>query len=171
MCATRTIHELPSITRLSFETLLARLTSESCGLSQNELFRLFCQTVREFFGARGVCCCLTSAQGAWRILESAGLSNLGNARRNPLLQRGRIARASATNSEGDHLPNLIAGSPSGEGQWRILRGCCADFQPWRVPWRGPRGVARSGRDFRRAFGTANTPRHVFRRPARTRAPV
>ncbi len=77
MCATRSIHELPSITRLSFETLLARLTSESCGLSQNELFRLFCQTVREFFGARGVCCCLTSAPGAWRILESAGLSTWG----------------------------------------------------------------------------------------------
>ena len=77
MCATRTIHELPSVTRLSFETLLARLTSESCGLSQNELFRLFCQTVREFFGARAVCCCLTSAQGTWRILESAGLSTWG----------------------------------------------------------------------------------------------
>jgi PAS domain S-box-containing protein len=77
VCATRSIHELPSITRLSFETLLARLTSESCGLSQNELFRLFCQTVREFFGARGACCCLTSAQGAWRILESAGLSTWG----------------------------------------------------------------------------------------------
>jgi two-component system NtrC family sensor kinase len=45
-------------------------------LSQNELFRLFCQTVREFFGARGACC-LTSAQGAWRILESAGLSTWG----------------------------------------------------------------------------------------------
>jgi two-component system NtrC family sensor kinase len=46
-------------------------------LSQNELFRLFCQTVREFFGASAVCCCLTSAQGTWRILESAGLSTWG----------------------------------------------------------------------------------------------
>ena len=61
----------------SFETLLARLTSESCGLSQNELFRLFCQTVREFFGASGVCCCRAAIQGTWSILESAGHATWG----------------------------------------------------------------------------------------------
>jgi PAS domain S-box-containing protein len=90
VCATRTIHELPSITRLSFETLLARLTSESCGLSQTELFRLFCQTVREFFGASSVCCCRASAQGAWRILETAGLSTWG--------MQGEILSSSAAES-------------------------------------------------------------------------
>jgi PAS domain S-box-containing protein len=77
VCATRTSHELPDLTRVSFETLLARLTSESCGLSQNELFRLFCQTMREFFGASGVCCCRVSRQGVWRILESVGHANWG----------------------------------------------------------------------------------------------
>jgi PAS domain S-box-containing protein len=77
VCATRTIHKLPDLTRLSFETLLARLTSESCGLSQNELFRLFCRTVQEFFGASGVCCCRATSPGAWRILESAGHSTWG----------------------------------------------------------------------------------------------
>ncbi len=77
MCATNTAQELPDLTRLHFETILARLTSESCGLSQNELFRLFCQTLREFFGASGVCCCRASRQGAWRILESVGHSAWG----------------------------------------------------------------------------------------------
>jgi two-component system NtrC family sensor kinase len=71
------VRDLPGLTPLSFETLLARLTSESCGLSQNELFRLFCQTVRESFGSSGVCCCRASRQGGWRILESAGHSNWG----------------------------------------------------------------------------------------------
>ena len=73
MCAATTAHELPDLSRLSFETLLAHLTSESCGLSQNELFRLFCQTLREFFGASGVCCCRrASRQGAWHIQEFVG---------------------------------------------------------------------------------------------------
>ena len=77
MSATTTVRDLPDLTPLSFETLLARLTSESCGLSQNELFRLFCRTVRESFGAIGVCCCRVSRQGAWQILESAGHSVWG----------------------------------------------------------------------------------------------
>ncbi len=77
MCATRIIHEQPELSRLSFETLLARLTSESCGMSQNELFRLFCKTVCEFWGASGVCYCRTSDHGTWRILESAGHSTWG----------------------------------------------------------------------------------------------
>ena len=77
MCATRTIHGSPDLSHSSFETLLARLTSESCGLSQNELFRLFCQTVREFFGASGVCCCRAAIQGTWSILASAGHSTWG----------------------------------------------------------------------------------------------
>src|SRR5882672_7753146 len=77
VCATRTIHGSPDLSHSSFETLLARLTSESCGLSQNELFRLFCQTVREFFGASGVCCCRAAIQGTWSILESAGHSTWG----------------------------------------------------------------------------------------------
>ena len=76
MCATSATHDLPDLARASFETLLARLTSESCGLSQNELFRLFCQTLRGSFGATGVCCC-TSRQGAWRVVESWGRSTWG----------------------------------------------------------------------------------------------
>jgi len=77
MRAPAAILELPHMTRSSFETLLARLTSESCGLSQNELFRLFCHTVRESFGASGVCCCREPRQGAWQILEAAGHSAWG----------------------------------------------------------------------------------------------
>lgn len=64
-------HELSDLSRLSFETLLARLTSESCGFNQEELLRLFCRTLREFFDISDVCCC-TSSLGTWRILESAG---------------------------------------------------------------------------------------------------
>jgi PAS domain S-box-containing protein len=68
---------MPDLTHLSFETLLARLTSESCGLSQTDLFRLFCQTLREHFGASGVCCCRAPRKGVWRILESGGQSIWG----------------------------------------------------------------------------------------------
>jgi two-component system NtrC family sensor kinase len=77
VCATSAVHELPDLSRLSFETVLARLTSESCGLNQNELLRLFCRTVREFFGASGVSCCRPSRQGVWRVLEFAGHSTWG----------------------------------------------------------------------------------------------
>jgi PAS domain S-box-containing protein len=77
VCATKTIHELSVITLSPFETVLARLTSESCGLSQNELFRLFCQTVREIFGASSVCCCRATNPAAWTILQSAGLPTWG----------------------------------------------------------------------------------------------
>jgi two-component system NtrC family sensor kinase len=77
MLPTTAVRDLPGLTPLSFEALLARLTSESCGLSENELFRLFCQTVRESFGSSGVCCCRASRQEGWRILESAGHSNWG----------------------------------------------------------------------------------------------
>src|SRR5258708_27168470 len=88
---------------LAFETVLARLTSESCGLSQKELFRLFCQTVREFFGASGVCCCRPSRQGAWEILESAGHSTWGT-REEPLpstaieslAQAGRVRKSTVS---------------------------------------------------------------------------
>jgi PAS domain S-box-containing protein len=77
VCATTTARELPDLTHLSFETLLARLTSESCGLNQGELFRLFCQTLCELFGATGVCCCHASRQGDCRIVESGGNSIWG----------------------------------------------------------------------------------------------
>src|SRR4029077_13501337 len=53
-------------------TLLARLPSETCGLNQTELIRLFCHSVREYLGAKGVCCCRTSNHTPWSILESVG---------------------------------------------------------------------------------------------------
>jgi PAS domain S-box-containing protein len=77
VCATTTARERPDLTHLSFETLLARLTSDSCGLNQGELFRLFCQTLLEFVGATGVCCCRASRQGDWQIVEFVGNSILG----------------------------------------------------------------------------------------------
>jgi PAS domain S-box-containing protein len=75
--ATRTVHEATGVSRIDFETLLASLPSQSCGLSQHELLRLFCQTLREFFGAAGVCCCRPSVPGEWIVLESAGPSLWG----------------------------------------------------------------------------------------------
>jgi PAS domain S-box-containing protein len=72
VCATKVVQESPDAACSSFETLLARLISESCGLSQSELLRLFCRTVQEFFGASGVCCCRLTRDGSWRILESIG---------------------------------------------------------------------------------------------------
>jgi hypothetical protein len=63
---------MPDAASSSFETLLARLISDSCGLSQSELLRLFCRTVQECFGPSGVCCCRASRDASWRILESAG---------------------------------------------------------------------------------------------------
>ena len=102
---------MPDLARLSFETVLARLTSESCGLSQKELFRLFCQTVREFFGASGVCCCRPSRQGAWEILESAGHSTWGT-REEPLpsaaieslAQAGRVRRSTVSLTPSKDVP-------------------------------------------------------------------
>ncbi len=121
MRAATTVHELPDLTRLSFETLLARLTSESCGLSQNELFRLFCQKVRESFGSSGVCCCRTSRQGAWRILESAGHSTWETP--------GEILSSSATESlaQAQRIQNsIVCRTPSLEGL--RLQGDGGSFQ-------------------------------------------
>jgi PAS domain S-box-containing protein len=70
--ATRAIGELPDAARSSLETLLVRLISDSCGLSQSDLLRLFCRTVQECFEAGAVCCCRDYRQGGWRILESVG---------------------------------------------------------------------------------------------------
>jgi two-component system, NtrC family, sensor kinase len=75
--ATSTANESIAVSRVAFETLLARLPSQSCGLSQHELLRLFCQMVGEFFGASGVCCCRPSVPGEWIILESGGSSLWG----------------------------------------------------------------------------------------------
>lgn len=66
------VRESPQQTRASLETLLARLPLESCGLSQSQLFRLFSRKTQELFGASGVCCCLPSSRGEWRIAETSG---------------------------------------------------------------------------------------------------
>ena len=107
MCATSATHDLPDLARASFETLLARLTSESCGLSQNELFRLFCQTLRGSFGATGVCCC-TSRQGAWRVMESWGRSTWG--------AEGEILSSNAAESlaQVEHVRKTIVCRPSSQ---------------------------------------------------------
>ena len=71
--ATRTVHERHIPPHSSFETLLARLTGESCGLNQGGLLELFCHTAQEFFGAGAICCCRGSGEGEWRITMSAGV--------------------------------------------------------------------------------------------------
>jgi PAS domain S-box-containing protein len=100
VCATRAVHEVPDAACSPFETLLARLISESCGLNQAELLRLFCRTVQEFFGASGVCCCRASRERGWRILETSGHAVWGNpgefvsGRAAALLdQSGRVGKA------------------------------------------------------------------------------
>jgi len=107
VCATSATHDLPDLARASFETLLARLTSESCGLSQNELFRLFCQTLRGSFGATGVCCC-TSREGAWRVMESWGRSTWG--------AEGEILSSNAAESlaQVEHVRKTIVCRPSSQ---------------------------------------------------------
>src|ERR1700747_1103999 len=78
VCATSTVREVSSLINVSFETLLSRLPSESRGLSQNELFSLFCKKVREFFGASSVCCCRASLQGDRSSLSTSGQSAWGD---------------------------------------------------------------------------------------------
>jgi two-component system, NtrC family, sensor kinase len=75
--ATRIVGELPNAASSSFETLLARLISDSCGLGHLELLGLFCRAVQEHFGAVSVCCCQPSRQGGWRVLEIAGKAMWG----------------------------------------------------------------------------------------------
>jgi PAS domain S-box-containing protein len=115
VCATSTVHDLPDLARLSFETLLARLTSQSCGLSQNELLRLFCQTVREFFGASGVCCCRPSRPGAWNIVETAGESTWGmpgetlsSTGAESLVQAQRVRKAIVSLASSQEVPRVHA---------------------------------------------------------------
>jgi two-component system NtrC family sensor kinase len=119
--ATSTVHELPDLARLSFETVLARLPAESCGLSQNELFRLFCQTVREFFDASGVCCCCPSRQGAWDILESAGHSTWGarggilpSSAAESLAQAGRVRKTIVSMSSSRNTPGVQSNGGSSQ---------------------------------------------------------
>jgi len=111
-------HELPDLSRLSFETLLARLTSESCGFNQEELLRLFCRTLREFFDVGDACCC-TSRLGAWRILETTGLAIWGKpgdilplGASESLAQSERVRKAivSQTSSQQDTRKQGPAGS-------------------------------------------------------------
>src|SRR5258708_31431791 len=104
VCATRAIRERPDSARLSFETLLAHLTSESCGLGQNELLVLFCRTVRQFFGASGVCFCRDSGQGGWRILESDGHSPWGRQGETVAGTAAQILPQDGRGSKGIHCP-------------------------------------------------------------------
>jgi PAS domain S-box-containing protein len=71
--ATRTVYQRSNVSHSSFETLLARLTGQSCGLNQDGLLQLFSQIAQEFFGASAVCCCQGSGEGKWRIAKSAGV--------------------------------------------------------------------------------------------------
>src|SRR5262250_2607156 len=85
VCAASTAREISSLTNVSFEILLSRLPSESRGLSQNELFSLFCLKVREFFGASEVCCCRVSRQGNWCVVSTTGDSHWGPTGETPSL--------------------------------------------------------------------------------------
>jgi two-component system NtrC family sensor kinase len=119
-----TVRELPNVRRSSFETLLARLTSESCGLNQTELFRLFCRTAREFFGASGVCCCHAMSHGAWSVLESAGHptwgppgSTLASSAAEWLVQAKR-ARTAIVRQTSMHSQEVVA-APRGDRSFQV----------------------------------------------------
>jgi PAS domain S-box-containing protein len=113
VCATSTAREVSSLTNISFEMLLSRLPSESRGLSQNELFSLFCLKVREFFGASEVCCCRASRQGDWCILSTSGHSPWGAQGETPsptaaewLSQAERIQKAILCQSPSPDSPQM-----------------------------------------------------------------
>ncbi len=56
----------------SIEALVANLCISSAGLSQSALLRLFCKSLRQFFGASGVCCKLFSRRDGWTATVSEG---------------------------------------------------------------------------------------------------
>jgi PAS domain S-box-containing protein len=56
----------------SIEALVANLCISSAGLSQSVLLRLFSKSLRQFFGASGVCCRLFSRREGWTATVSEG---------------------------------------------------------------------------------------------------
>jgi PAS domain S-box-containing protein len=56
----------------SIEALVAELCISSAGLNQNALLRLFCNSLRQFFGANGACCKLFSRREGWVATYSEG---------------------------------------------------------------------------------------------------
>lgn len=56
----------------SIETLVANLCISSAGLNQNALLRLFCKSLRDFFGVSGACCRLFSRREGWVATYSEG---------------------------------------------------------------------------------------------------
>jgi len=56
----------------SVETLVADLCVSSAGLNQNALLRLFCKSLRLYFGASGACCRLFSRRDGWVASYSEG---------------------------------------------------------------------------------------------------
>jgi len=60
------------VSAVSIETLVANLCISSAGLNQNALLRLFCKSLRDFFGASGACCRLFSRREGWVATYSEG---------------------------------------------------------------------------------------------------
>ncbi len=56
----------------SIETLVANLCISSAGLNQSALLRLFGKSLRQFYGASGVCCKLFSRREGWTATVSEG---------------------------------------------------------------------------------------------------
>jgi PAS domain S-box-containing protein len=76
MCATHVATGIVGLATPAFETLLVNLAVESSGLSQNGLFKLFCQAAGDYFGASGVCCSISS-QANWTVVEALGCQPWG----------------------------------------------------------------------------------------------
>src|SRR5580704_9624312 len=56
----------------SMEALVADLCISSAGLGQSAILRLFCKSLRQFYGASGVCCKLFSKRDGWTATVSEG---------------------------------------------------------------------------------------------------
>ncbi len=66
------VHTTDVVSGNTVEALVANLCVSSAGLNQNALLRLFCNSLRQFFGASGACCRLFSRREGWVATYSEG---------------------------------------------------------------------------------------------------
>src|SRR5882672_2714109 len=61
-----------------FETLLARLATESQGLTPSAMFETFCRFAGQSFQVSGVCCCIFSSRDQWTVAATYGINAWGD---------------------------------------------------------------------------------------------
>lgn len=70
--ASSPVHTTDVVSGNSVEALVANLCVSSAGFNQNALLRLFCNSLRQFFGASGACCRLFLRREGWAATYSEG---------------------------------------------------------------------------------------------------